>query len=214
MDILSRKKAQDSGRRGVTPYHFSAKSDKGFTLIEMLVVVAIMMIVSTVVLANNGRFGGQAILQNIAYEIALTIRQAQVYSIAVRMRSSSTGEGEYPAAYGMHFTESDPRTFYLFAEDDLNGVYLQSEDTLIQDYSIRPGYRIVRLCDETLCAGASVENLDVSFRRPHPDAWIFTGRGQQTRGCIELRSPRGDTKAVVITINGQIEVKNKCYEEM
>jgi len=39
-------------KRGFTPYHFSEKSGKGFTLIEILVVVAIIGMLSAIILAS------------------------------------------------------------------------------------------------------------------------------------------------------------------
>src|SRR3989344_1409035 len=52
---------------------------KGFTLIELLVVSAIVVMLATVILSSHGKFGGQVLLQNFAYDVALSIRQAQVY---------------------------------------------------------------------------------------------------------------------------------------
>ena len=200
MDILSRKKTQDSGR--------------GFTLIEMLVVVAIMVVVSTVVLANNGRFGGTAVLQNIAYEIALSVRQAQIYGISVRRFTDNS----YASAYGMHFSEG-ANTFELFADVvDADGMYTRTRSggELVQSTTIRSGYTISKLCtSKENCDGIGVRMLDISFRRPETEAWISANGTACTtacyaRACVELKSPRGDIRAVIITVNGQIEVKNTC----
>src|SRR3989344_8294101 len=81
----------------------------GFTLIELLVVTAIIVVVSGVVLANQNRFGGQVLLQNFAYDVALSIRQAQVYGLAVA-RAGSGGTATFGTSYGIHFEIDDPST--------------------------------------------------------------------------------------------------------
>src|SRR3989344_3825107 len=87
-------------------YKLQADS-RGFTLIELLVVTAILGIVSTLVLANNTRFGGAVLLENLAYEIGLSVRKAQVYGIAVRR----FGETDFSAGYGIHFNSAMPTTY-------------------------------------------------------------------------------------------------------
>src|SRR3989338_1063071 len=73
---------------------FASKSGKGFTLIELLVVTGVIIVVSGVVLANQNKFGGQVLLQNFAYDVEISIRQAQVYGLAVA-RSGSGGTAAF-----------------------------------------------------------------------------------------------------------------------
>ena len=55
----------------------SAKA--GFTMVEMLVVIAIFGIVTTILLFNLPTFRNQASLDLVAQEVAITIRGAQVF---------------------------------------------------------------------------------------------------------------------------------------
>src|SRR3989344_3669939 len=48
-------------------------SSPGFTLVELVVVTAIIVVVSSVVLVNNNRFGGVIQLENLAYDVALSV---------------------------------------------------------------------------------------------------------------------------------------------
>ena len=199
----------------------------GFTLIEMLVVIGIIVVISGIILANNSRFGGVVQLQNLAYDIALSIRQAQVYGISVqRFNTSST----FASAYGMHFAR-DPVThvsnsYQLFGDVNLpfNGVYDPGGaiPELVQSTTIQAGYAISDLY-ATPVSGveASVDSLDITYRRPDPDAYIstngtqlvFNAKGKYVSGTINeqarivVRSPRGDLKNIVISSNGQISVQ-------
>jgi prepilin-type N-terminal cleavage/methylation domain-containing protein len=192
---------------------------KGFTLIELLVVTAIIVLISSVVLANNNRFGGVVLLQNLAYNIALSIRQAQVYGISTaRFQSTSN----FSAGYGMHFDLSSPDTYLLFADAITpNGMYdcpqPQTDNCeLVQSTNISNGYGINQLC-VTASSGAencSVQKLDVLFKRPEPDAWIsadgtsctLDNTACQEGARIVLIAPSGDIMNVTVEANGQISV--------
>ncbi|EFK97223.1 protein containing Prepilin-type cleavage/methylation, N-terminal domain, partial [sediment metagenome] len=57
------------------------KMKKGFTLLELLVVIALMGIIYTITLSNYAGLNKSVELQNTLYDIALSIRETQVYGI-------------------------------------------------------------------------------------------------------------------------------------
>jgi len=180
----------------------------GFTVIELLVVSGIIALISGLVLVNNNRFGGEVLLQNLAYDIALSIRQAQQFGISVQRF-----QGGFGAPYGMHFQSSGASAqsvYVLFADAvDENGLYDGGE--IVQSTTVSQGYRIVDLCvtppDSTEVCGLT--SLDITFKRPEPDAYIRSaGIGNLNESArIRLTSPRGDQKEVTVEANGQISVQ-------
>jgi type II secretory pathway pseudopilin PulG len=188
----------------------------GFTLIELLVVCGIMVVVGAIIFASNNKFGGQVLLQNLAYDVALSIRQAQVYGISVQR----FGANNFNAGYGMHFELSNSRTYNLFADANKTGLYAVGEDVAPSPYSIGRGYYISKLCAPAgvgvgCTSGTSVLKLDIVFLRPEPDAWISASGNSCTptnsAACqpdarIVLKSPRGDTMSIFVSANGQIAV--------
>ena len=60
----------------------------GFTLIELLVSIAIFIIITSVAVWNNSQFNSTILLTDLGYEIALSVRQAQVYGITVKAPAS------------------------------------------------------------------------------------------------------------------------------
>ena len=56
---------------------------RAFSLIELLVVLAIITLITSIVLINHSVFNGGVVLESLAYEIALITRQAQFFSINV-----------------------------------------------------------------------------------------------------------------------------------
>jgi len=192
---------------------------RAFTLIELLVVTAIIVVISAVILANNNRFGGVVLLENLAYSVALSIRQAQVYGISVARFQGSN----FTAGYGVHFDISSPNIYALFADAlQANGMYDCPQPgtnncELVQTNSISPGYSIQNLC-VTPASGSTetcgISKLDVVFIRPEPDAWISSNgvscivdNSTCARSArIVLVSPRSDLMSVTIAANGQISV--------
>ena len=204
--------------------NLQSRPTAGFTLIELLAVTGIMVVITSVVLVNNGRFGGVIQLQNLAYDVALSIRQAQVYGISV----ARFGEDNFSTGYGVHFDTSNPDTYALFADAlTVNGLYdcpNPGTDTceLMQTTNITRGFSIQDLCGTppggTTCDAKS--NIDIVFIRPEPDAWISARINVSDPACIPnqggtcyenahiiLKSPRGDIMSVVVEANGQISVQ-------
>ncbi len=74
---------------------------KGMTLIELLVVIAIFTMISSFVMYDYGNFRSTTSTQNLANDIALSIRKAQSSAIGVRSIGS-----DFQYGHGIHFTNS------------------------------------------------------------------------------------------------------------
>lgn len=74
---------------------------RGFTLVELIVVVSIMAILTTIILAGQSSFNRSILVTNTAYTIALSLRQAQ--SLGLSSRQYVSGGSIYESAgYGIH----------------------------------------------------------------------------------------------------------------
>lgn len=179
---------------------------------------AILVVVSTVVLANNNRFGGVVQLENLAYDVALSIRQAQTYGISVQRY----GADDFNFGYGMHFDTNLPQNYMLFADVDKDGFFDSDpppagENVSPSPYTIRSGFKISGLCapqgnDPATCQqdpSQKASTLDIVFKRPEADAYIRKDGESPLLGSarIVLISPRGDIMSVVVGANGQISVR-------
>ncbi|KKW19940.1 MAG: hypothetical protein UY63_C0004G0025 [Parcubacteria group bacterium GW2011_GWA2_51_10] len=182
----------------------------GLTLIELVVAVGIFALITGIILANNTRFGGIFSLQNLAYSIALSIREAQAHGISVSRYSSG-----YETAFGMHFDVSSPASrlhYELFADSIDDGYFETSENVPPSPYTIGRGYTISKLCapaGNTIETCTSVERLDIIFRRPEPDASIRANSLAQKyeSGRIVVQSPRGDQLSILVLATGGISVQ-------
>lgn len=185
-------------------------------------VCVIVVVITTIVLLDNNKFGGDVTLENFAYDVALSVRQTQVYGLAVER----FGASNFSTGYGMHFSLSSPTTYVLFADEDRTGVYdaQATPSEIVDSNMIQQGFAISGLCVVPEVGGSSctaVSEIDILFVRPEPDAYISAGVGgnapasclvQGGGACyyeaqITLRSPKGDTRTVVVDATGQISVQ-------
>ena len=179
----------------------------GFTIIELLAVTAIMVVITTLVLSNNNKFNGTVLLQNVAYDIALSIREAQVYGISVQ-----NFKGSFNAPYGMHFqVNGDSTSLYVLFADAVttNGTYDAGE--LVQSTTLSGNYRIYDLCVTPPSAAeiCGLTTLDITFVRPEPDAYIRSSAtvGLNSSARIRVRSSSGAARDIIVGANGQISVQ-------
>jgi prepilin-type N-terminal cleavage/methylation domain-containing protein len=188
--------------------------ESGFTIIELAVVISIMVIISGVALVNHTKFGNSILLTNLAYDISLSIRQAQQFGTAVRSAS-----GSFDTGYGVRFERSDKTHYSLFSDSDRNHAYGEGIDNIIETYTLRRNSEIGHFCgtksdgSEECSKGKDKINwLDIVFDRPQPgsisDAFILSDRTPSYQSArIIVENAQGETKEVHIEITGQISVK-------
>ncbi len=191
-------------RRG-SPATLTLARRAGFTIVEMLVTTAIFALVSGIILSNYGSFSSRTLLDNLAYEMALALREAQVFGVSTR--EFGEGSGVFPT-YGVHFSASQTNVFTLFADSNENDVLGFGET--VRDYTLSRGYTIASLCGYTSAVApcTTLSSLDVTFTRPDPDATIVAvPAGSYAYVGAVLQAPKGQTRAVSVWSNGQITVE-------
>ncbi len=176
---------------------------QGFTLVELLVSIAIFSVITTVAVFGNAQFNGSVLLTNLAYEIALSIRQAQYYGISVRQNSSAS----FNSGYGVDFKTSSPAAYTLF-EDKSGGSanVFDSGDPIVQNYTIAKGNKTGKICVDGNCSHTTI---DISFIRPNPDAYITADGATGTffgKAEICVVSPQSLKRKITIESTGQISV--------
>ncbi|HEU5114397.1 MAG TPA: prepilin-type N-terminal cleavage/methylation domain-containing protein [Candidatus Paceibacterota bacterium] len=177
--------------------------NKGFTLVELLVSIAIFTVITTIAVYNNGQFNGSVLLTNLAYEIALSIRQAQYYGISVRQNTAQN----FDSGYGIDFKTSSPTSYTLFEDKSSGSQHVfDASDATVQTFSIAKGNKVPKVCVDGDCSKSTV---DISFVRPNPDAYItangivgtFYGKAE-----ICVLSPQNIKRKITVESTGQISV--------
>lgn len=191
----------------------SSRREGGFTLIEFVVIMSIFAVMASVVLFNFSGFSSNISLSNLAHDVALSIRQAQVYGQSGA--GSQTSSNIDPAPRGIYFESTGggySSTFIFYRDGNADYQYDPGDprDTSIDEVTIQSGDLITSI--ET---GAGQNNgsnctddVTINFKRPDPNPYITCGSGGvDTYALLTLTSPQGDIREVEVFPTGQISVK-------
>ncbi|MCC7500560.1 prepilin-type N-terminal cleavage/methylation domain-containing protein [Candidatus Nomurabacteria bacterium] len=188
----------------------SRRSAGGFTLVELTVVVAIVVVLTGLILFRHSRFDSSTLLRSLAYSVALSVRQAQVYGTSVR--GVGAGSSVYAPGFGVHFSETEPTRYFLFSDVDGDNTWEASETVTTQ--SLGRGFSIRDICAVTAggtvscMSGGGIDWMTVYFRRPNPEAIIYTSNGSAySYAYIQVQSAsQTDYRSIKVTTVGQIAV--------
>ena len=203
-----------------------AKSPRGFTLVELMISLGIIVLLTAVLLADYPETATRLSLVNTSQSVALLVREAQVRGSAIDSVNGAYG------GYGVYASLDQTGQVVLFG-DTVDSAASVGHDLPIGDglFETSPvdetnstlvfprGYLITKLCTGAgypfTCNASStpeIQNLTISFIRPNPQAHIYiNGNATTTQaagGCIEIHSPRapraGHIRSVQIYESGMI----------
>ena len=184
------------------------KIDKksGFTLVEMLVVMAIVSILSVVVLANYEWGGHQYSLRRSAGYLSQDLRRAQEMAMSAQ---GVEGGKIPPGGYGVHLDLGENQ-YIIFAErsDPLNYKYDRGVDTVVSVTQMEENIQINKLDIERPGGGRGVPaDLDITFTPPNPTIRASGGTDYLV-AVIKLQSSKTDsTVSVRVSRSGLIEIQ-------
>lgn len=205
------------------PFYKNKENSRGFSLVELLVSIGIMVVILGVVVFGQQKYTEATNLTNLADEIAIAVSQAQAYGNAVR--ETSAGSANFDSGYGISvgFLEEGGEFSYIYFADIDRSQYYDGDlscahQECIEKVEITKGNYIDSFCvlrtqGSDQCGVA--ERVDISFARPETDAVmkIFNSGGNSyntpnLEGVeINLRSPNGLTKSVIVYKTGQVSVQ-------
>lgn len=160
---------------------------RAFTLLELLVVTAIIVILTTLVLSNY-RFGDkQLALQRSASKLAQDLRRAQEMAMSAKELS-----GQVPDGFGIHFNNSLPNSYILFA--DLNNNHHRDiGDQDLETLTLELNIRMSNLFPAT--------NFSILFAPPDPVVWINDSSSGVITAQITLGIINDPISSQIISVN-------------
>lgn len=186
--------------------------------------IAIFLIITTVTLLRQSKFSSDLLITNLAYEVALTIREAQVYGIGSRV-ADTDNPSRVRVGYGVHFAQQPNDSYSIFInEPNVEGefddfLFNQDTEEVFDTVDITRDQSIRRFCVSNgaayLCSDDvddDIDWLDISFVKPNPDAHIWAGQSGESgnvysNAVIVVESSLGDKcRAVYVSSVGQMYV--------
>ena len=197
---------------------------RGFTLIELVVVIGIIAMISTMALANFPSFRGRLSLDREAGKMALALRKAQQYSSGVRrFEGAISGSditacgGSYAAqypAYSVTVSTAAPIAYTIFADPDCDNISDTHADDLIEITQLENGVRILDICTnvDSPTPTCGLSKLDIWYVRPNPTPFLTIDNvpnsdEQSAKMIVGLED--GSRKSIVVRKTGQISVQNE-----
>ncbi len=203
------------------------KTTSGFTLVEMIVTVAVFVTLSTTLLVSYSGMNKHLNVDSSAHQIGQWVRDAQVSAMSVR--SAKNAAGTY-SGFGIHFDFAEKEKFIYFADINSN---LRYDDggaacgavgnvECEREIFLTQGNKIYSLCGQVVGAISDarciVPNgvssvIDIVFTRPEPDARItgdINGVGFPTTyssARITITSLKGYRRTVEVWTTGQISIQ-------
>jgi len=222
---------RDWGARCIQP---TSSQNRGFALIELLIAVTLFGVVTAFVLLAYGKVSEQLYMTSLAYETALSFREAQSYGVSVKQFA-----GSFDYAYGLHFNtgvnarfvffaDVDGDTLYNVGDDDETGCLLSDGGECSSIYRLEKANRIKKFCgvlatdmwpegdkqeecsvDSEPESNKTITFLDVSFLRPNPDAIIRTSLPDSSYKAsrVYFISPTNIERIVEVWNTGQVSIK-------
>ncbi len=178
------------------------KNLRGYTLVELLIVVAIISIMSVMSFAGYGTSQKNVILRQEVQKLVLDLRRAQNMAMNVSQLSSS----EIPlGGYGVHFDTSFSGAYIIYADTDNSRTYSGAGEIFITR----------TLSSSVIISGISIginlgslnptSPVDINFVPPDPKVKINTNDNYFARITLRYGGAGGPTKDITVNgITGQI----------
>lgn len=184
-----------------------------------------MVTITTIVLAGYNRFNSQILLTNLAYDIALVVREAQVKSLAV---GAVPGGITFTDGFGVYFDKNTPNSFVYYYDVNGNGKYggpktenegetCKENPECIEIVKLSSSYEISDVCatvDENTeycfssAGNEQINHATIYFVRPEPEARFLDDNelGNYQNIHITISSPVA-TRTIYVYASGQISIQ-------
>ncbi|KKQ96572.1 MAG: Pilin assembly protein [Parcubacteria group bacterium GW2011_GWC2_39_11] len=172
------------------------KKENGFSLIELLTVMAIMGILAVIVLPNYFVMQKRLALSRSVQKLAHDIRRAQEMAMSANEEPGcSAGYPDYKFSYGVYFSLSAPDSYKIFADCDSNKDYNSPADKIVNTITFEKTVTLSNL--SPVVAGS----LGIVFTPPAPAVTI-----SPNSSTAEITITNGnENKSVKINMAGLID---------
>lgn len=188
----------------------------GFTLIELIVVLGIFGVLSSIIVFNYHDFLSKVDIKSLANDMALKISEVQKNAAFGKQNATGSMDASWIPSYGLYFSSSENKAFYTFVDlNPRNGV-INSVPTncpsgeCLEKINITKNNFIssIQVVD-TSNHSSTVSTLNITFLRPGYGATIKSTPTYNniSYAQITVGSTKDDSKATIkIYASGRIQI--------
>jgi prepilin-type N-terminal cleavage/methylation domain-containing protein len=184
-----------------------SKKNKSFTLIEILVTLAIVVILSGLMFANYPKGGKQLALERASQTLSQDIRRAQEMAMS-SVAESGACPGYKTTGYGIFFDESSPFTYIIFRNCNRtsNRYYESGIDQIKETINIESGIKICNLKQGS--SDDSDNKISILFEPPDPTTYIEGSSSASDASIILcIQDDTSQQKTIKINIAGSVKIE-------
>jgi len=174
---------------------------KGFSIIEFLVVLGIILLLAVIILPNYRAGEKQFNLQRAAYKLAQDLRRAQEMAMAAKESQKFVPPGVPPGGYGINLVKNEEK--YILYSDGDNEKYGGVGDKDEEIIELEKGVYI----KDTIPSSSS---FSINFKPPDPSIKIKDQAGVDKNNVtiiLALKADPAKTKTITVNQAGLIEIE-------
>jgi len=171
--------------------------EKGFMLAEVLIVIAIILVFTSVIMVNHREGQKKVLLERAAHKLAQDIRVTEEMALSGR---ECLGCGKVPDSYGIYL-EKDSDEYAIYADMNGNELYdSPSADRIIETISLERGV-FIKAIDPIPAVDPAPDNICINFIPPDPEITMKWEGDQTTQIIITIALTADPTKTKTINVN-------------
>ncbi|MFZ3011460.1 MAG: type II secretion system protein [Minisyncoccia bacterium] len=192
-----------------------SKLNRGMSYVELIVVLSIFSVLSSVAIYNYGDFQAKVDIKNLASDVALKIVEAQKSSLSGLLPTKVFPAGWNPS-YGVYFDlATDDKGFIYFVDLNNSGTFNDTNCTgeCISKIALTKGNYIssISIFYKGNPTPVSLNNLTVAFSRPDSGALIRDNGGVINQALLDyaritVSLSKGTTSAIKVYPSGRIQI--------
>ncbi|OGI85721.1 hypothetical protein A3A05_03150 [Candidatus Nomurabacteria bacterium RIFCSPLOWO2_01_FULL_41_12] len=200
------------------------KKNKGMSYVELIVVLSIFSVMTSVVLFNYGEFQAKVDIKNLASDVALKIVEAQKSSLSGKFPPAAqqaliASPLTWKPSYGLFINQaSDDKSFFYFTDVDQNNDFNDStcagSGECLEKIVITKGNSIssLNVFYQDDITPYNLNDLTITFTRPNSGAVIKSSQivpplpAPISYVQITIASPQAVSALIKIYPSGRIQV--------
>lgn len=195
---MSKARSAKKRRKNSSVLRFSdfRISERGFTLIEIMVVAVIIVFLSATVLVNYQKNSQLLSLSRSAYKLSQDVRRAGELAMSAKEFQGAIPQG----GYGIYLKLSWGNFYKLYADTNGNEKY-DSGDGEVETIYLEKG---------VILQDISPSSLSINFKPPNPTIKMKTDSGGDSNAAtitLSLDSDSTKTKKVKVNVVGLTEIE-------